>query len=123
VSNFFGWWLFKYIGKVCGDGSHPNNFKSNNDFYINFFFSNENQIHLAKYLSFSISLAGLLQIIWILIHLRNSESSLNFKLPKIKGVKEIMYPGQNKDKRFKMNLKKEIKLSKIIQKDLVDLKN
>ncbi len=45
------------------------------------------------------------------------------KLPKIKGVKEIMYPGQNKDKRFRMNLKKEIKLSKIIQKDLVDLKN
>ena len=45
------------------------------------------------------------------------------RLPKIKGVKEIMYPGQNKDKRFRMNLKKEIKLSKIIQKDLVDLKN
>ena len=45
------------------------------------------------------------------------------RLPKIKGVKEIMYPGQNKDKRFKMNLKKEIKLSKIIHKDLVDLKN
>ena len=45
------------------------------------------------------------------------------RLPKIKGVKEIMYPGQNKYKRFKMNLKKEIKLSKIIQKDLVDLKN
>ena len=45
------------------------------------------------------------------------------RLPKIKGVKEIMYPGQNKDKRFKMNLKKEIKLSKIIQKDLIDLKN
>ena len=44
-------------------------------------------------------------------------------LPKIKGVKEIMYPGQNKDKRFRMNLKKEIKLSKIIQKDLVDLNN
>ena len=34
-----------------------------------------------------------------------------------------MYPGQNKDKMFRMNLKKEIKLSKIIQKDLVDLKN
>jgi hypothetical protein len=34
-----------------------------------------------------------------------------------------MYPGQNKDKRFKMNLKKEIKLSKIIQKDLIDLRN
>jgi len=30
---------------------------------------------------------------------------------------------QSKDKRFRMNLKKEIKLSKIIQKDLVDLKN
>ena len=45
------------------------------------------------------------------------------RLPKIKGVKEIMYPGQNKDKRFRMNLKKEIKLSKIIQKDLVDLNN
>ena len=45
------------------------------------------------------------------------------RLPKIKGVKEIMYPGQNKDKRFRMNLKKEIKLSKIIQKDLIDLKN
>ena len=45
------------------------------------------------------------------------------RLPKIKGIKEIMYPGQNKDKRFRMNLKKEIKLSKIIQKDLVDLKN
>ena len=44
-------------------------------------------------------------------------------IKKIKGVKEIMYPGQNKDKRFRMNLKKEIKLSKIIQKDLLDLKN
>ena len=45
------------------------------------------------------------------------------RLPRVKGVKEIMYPGQNKDKRFRMNLKKEIKLSKIIKKDLVDLKN
>ena len=45
------------------------------------------------------------------------------KLPKIKGVKEIMYPGQNKYKRFKMNLKKEIKISKIIEKDLKILKN
>ena len=44
------------------------------------------------------------------------------KLPKIKGVKEIVYPGQNKYKRFKMNSKKEIKLSKIIQKDLEILK-
>ena len=40
------------------------------------------------------------------------------KLPKIKGVKEIMYPGQNKYKRFKKNQKKEIKLSEIIKKDL-----
>ena len=40
------------------------------------------------------------------------------KLPKIKGIKEIMYPGQNKYKRFKMNLKKEIKISINIKKDL-----
>ena len=45
------------------------------------------------------------------------------KLPKIKGIKEIMYPGQNKYKRFKANLKKEIKISDIIQKDLEKLKS
>ena len=45
------------------------------------------------------------------------------KLPKIKGIKEIMYPGQNKYKRFKMNLKKNIKISKIIKKDLKILQN
>ncbi len=44
------------------------------------------------------------------------------KLPKIKGIKEIMYPGQNKYKRFKMNQKKEIKISDIIKKDLEYLK-
>ena len=44
-------------------------------------------------------------------------------LPKIKGIKEIMYPGQNKYKRFKKNLKKEIKISKIIKKDLETLTN
>ena len=44
-------------------------------------------------------------------------------LPKIKGVKEIMYPGQNKYKRFKSNLKKEIKISEVIKKDLEILKN
>ena len=44
-------------------------------------------------------------------------------LPKIKGVKEIMYPGQNKYKRFKMNLKKDIKISEIIKKDLEILIN
>ena len=45
------------------------------------------------------------------------------RLPKIKGVKEIMYPGQNKFKRFKMNLKKEIKISENIKKDLEILEN
>ena len=44
-------------------------------------------------------------------------------LPKIKGVKEIVYPGQNKYKRFKMNSKKGIVLSKMIQNDLEFLKN
>ena len=43
------------------------------------------------------------------------------KLPKIKGVKEIMYPGQNKYKRFKMNSKKEIKISKLIKEYLKNL--
>ena len=45
------------------------------------------------------------------------------RLPKIKGIKEIMYPGQNKYKRFKMNSKKEIKITEIIKKDLEILKN
>jgi len=44
------------------------------------------------------------------------------RLPKIKGVKEIMYPGQNKYRRYKMNLKKKIKLSKSIKKDFEILK-
>ena len=44
------------------------------------------------------------------------------RLPKIKGIKEIMYPGQNKYKRFKMNLKKEIEISDPIKKDLENLK-
>ena len=43
------------------------------------------------------------------------------KLPKIKSVKEIMYPGQNKYKRFKKNLKKEIFISKIIKEELKNL--
>ena len=34
-----------------------------------------------------------------------------------------MYPGQNKYKRFKMNLKKEIKISEMIKKDLRILNN
>jgi LDH2 family malate/lactate/ureidoglycolate dehydrogenase len=40
------------------------------------------------------------------------------KLPKIKGVKEIMYPGQNKFNRYKQNLKKEINIPDLIKKDL-----
>ena len=34
-----------------------------------------------------------------------------------------MYPGQNKYKRFNMNFKKEIKLTKSTKKDLEFLKN
>ena len=45
------------------------------------------------------------------------------KLPKIKGVKEIVYPGQNKYNRLKMNSKKDIKISNNIKKDLEFLKN
>ena len=45
------------------------------------------------------------------------------KLPKIKGIKKIVYPGQNKYERFKMNSKKEIKISEIIMKDLKTLTN
>jgi len=43
------------------------------------------------------------------------------RLPKIKGVKEIMYPGQNKYNRYKNNLKKEISISDLIKKDLETL--
>ena len=45
------------------------------------------------------------------------------RLPKLKGIKEIMYPGQNKYKRFKMNSKKEINISGLIKKDLEILQN
>ena len=40
------------------------------------------------------------------------------KLPKIKEVKEIVYPGENKFKRFNVNKNKKIKLSDTIRKDL-----
>ncbi len=43
------------------------------------------------------------------------------KLPKIKGVKEIMYPGQNKFNRYKNNSKKEIFIPDLIKKDLETL--
>ena len=45
------------------------------------------------------------------------------RLPKLKGVKEIMYPGQNKYKRMKINIKKRIKISSSVKKDLEFLKN
>ena len=45
------------------------------------------------------------------------------KLPKIKGIKEIMYPGQNKFNRYKENFKKEIFIPENIKKDLKILLN
>ena len=43
------------------------------------------------------------------------------RLPKIKGVKEILYPGQSKSSRYKINLKKEINIPKNILEDLKKL--
>ena len=43
------------------------------------------------------------------------------KLPKIKGVKEILYPGQNKQKRYKQSLNKKIKIPANIAEDLKKL--
>lgn len=43
------------------------------------------------------------------------------RLPKIKGIKEILYPGQSKFRRFKKNQKKKIKISSNIAKDLESL--
>ena len=40
------------------------------------------------------------------------------KLPRIKGVKEILYPGQSKYSRYKKNFKKKIQISKKIIEDL-----
>ena len=45
------------------------------------------------------------------------------RLPKIKGVKNIMYPGENKFKRFKTNKKKDISISMMLKKDLEILKD
>ena len=45
------------------------------------------------------------------------------RLPKIKGVKNIMYPGENRFKRFKTNSKKDIEISEMIRKDLKILNN
>jgi LDH2 family malate/lactate/ureidoglycolate dehydrogenase len=43
------------------------------------------------------------------------------RLPKIKGVKEILYPGQNKYARYKKNLKKDIFIPNNILNDLKKL--
>ena len=43
------------------------------------------------------------------------------RLPKIKGTKEILYPGENKYKRYKTGLKNNIKVSNNIKKDLEKL--
>ena len=43
------------------------------------------------------------------------------RLPKIKGVKEILYPGQSKQKRYKKNLNKKINIPTNIAKDLKKL--
>jgi len=40
------------------------------------------------------------------------------RLPKIKGIKEILYPGQNKYNRYKKNSNKEIRISDDVKKDL-----
>ena len=43
------------------------------------------------------------------------------RLPKIKGVKEILYPGQNKYQKYKKNLNKKINIPKNIAEDLKKL--
>ena len=43
------------------------------------------------------------------------------RLPKIKGVKEILYPGQSKQRRYKKNLNKKINIPSNIAEDLKKL--
>ena len=45
------------------------------------------------------------------------------RLPKLKGVKEIMYPGQNKFNRYKNNINKEIFIPDAIKSDIEKLLN
>jgi len=40
------------------------------------------------------------------------------RLPKLKGIKEILFPGQNKFTRYKKNSKKNIKITDSVKKDL-----
>ena len=42
-------------------------------------------------------------------------------MPKIKGIKEILYPGQNKFSRYKKNLNKKINIPANIIEDLKKL--
>ena len=61
----------------------------------------------------------------LFVHNYNQRVKKNIKtikrLPKIKGVKEILYPGQKKFKRYKKNLKKEINIPRNILEDLKKL--
>ena len=43
------------------------------------------------------------------------------RLPKLKGVKEILYPGQNKQRRYKKNINNKINIPKNIAEDLKKL--
>ena len=43
------------------------------------------------------------------------------RLPKLQGVKEILYPGQNKQRRYKKNINKKINITKNIAEDLKKL--
>ncbi len=43
------------------------------------------------------------------------------KLPKLKGIKKIYYPGENKAKRFNQNSKKEINIPKNILAEIIKL--
>ena len=45
------------------------------------------------------------------------------KLPRIKGTKKIVYPGQNKFSRYKKNIKKEINIPKNIKEEIDILLN
>jgi len=45
------------------------------------------------------------------------------RLPKVKGIKKILYPGENKFYRYKKNLKKNIEIKNNIEKEIKELLN
>ncbi len=45
------------------------------------------------------------------------------KLPKVKGIKKILYPGENKFYRYKKNFKKNIIIKDNIKRDIQELLN